>query len=73
MDDDHVEKVHAVIRENHHLTVHEVSEEVGISKKIVFKIGIVGGWSPIGSTWHWLLIGLLYQLRVIMMMDKLVE
>jgi hypothetical protein len=30
-DDDHVEKVHAVIRENRHLTVREVSE-AGISK-----------------------------------------
>jgi hypothetical protein len=31
-DDDHVQKVHAVICENCHLTVCEVSEEVGISK-----------------------------------------
>jgi hypothetical protein len=31
-DDDHVEKVRAVIRENRRLTVREVSEEVGISK-----------------------------------------
>jgi hypothetical protein len=31
-DDDHVEKVHGVICETHHLTVREVSEEVGISK-----------------------------------------
>lgn len=30
-DDDHIGKVHAVISENSHLTVHEVSEEVGIS------------------------------------------
>jgi hypothetical protein len=32
MDDDHVEKVRAVIHENHRLTVREVSEEVGICK-----------------------------------------
>jgi hypothetical protein len=32
MDDDHVEKMHAIISENRRLTVHEVSEEVGISK-----------------------------------------
>jgi hypothetical protein len=31
-DDDHVEKVHAAIRENRRLTVREVSEEVGINK-----------------------------------------
>ena len=30
MDDDHVEKVFALIRQNCHLTVHEVAEEVGI-------------------------------------------
>lgn len=30
--DDHVEKVHAVIRENRRLTVREVSKEVGICK-----------------------------------------
>ena len=29
--DDHVERVHATIRGNHHLTVREVAEEVGIS------------------------------------------
>ena len=34
MDDDHIEKVCAVIRENHCLTVHEVSEEVGICKSV---------------------------------------
>ena len=28
MDDDHVEKALAVIRQNRHLTVHEVAEEV---------------------------------------------
>ena len=32
MDDNHVEKVLAVIRENHHLIVREVAEEVGICK-----------------------------------------
>jgi len=32
MDDDHVEKVLAVICQNHHLTVHEVAEEIGICK-----------------------------------------
>jgi hypothetical protein len=32
MDDDHVEKVGAVIHENCHPTIREVSEEVGISK-----------------------------------------
>ena len=32
MDDDHDEKVLAVIRENHHLIVREVAEEVGICK-----------------------------------------
>jgi DNA-binding transcriptional regulator GbsR (MarR family) len=32
MDDDHVEKVRAVIHENRCLTLCEVSEEVGISK-----------------------------------------
>jgi len=32
MDDDHVEKVLAVIRQNRHLTVREVAEEVGICK-----------------------------------------
>jgi hypothetical protein len=31
-DNDHVEKVHAVIRENRRLTVREVSEEVSITK-----------------------------------------
>jgi len=30
--DDHVEKVHAVIRQNRRLTVREVTEEVGICK-----------------------------------------
>jgi hypothetical protein len=38
MDDDHVEKVRAVIRENRRLTVHEVSEEVGISKSLCHTI-----------------------------------
>jgi hypothetical protein len=33
-DDDHVEKVCAVIRENRRLIVHEVSEEAGISKSL---------------------------------------
>jgi len=33
MDDDHVGKVLAVIRQNHRLTVHEVAEEVGICKR----------------------------------------
>jgi len=32
MDDDHVEKVLAVIHQNRRLTVHEVAEEVGIYK-----------------------------------------
>jgi len=32
MDDDHVEKVPAVSRQNRHLTVHEVVKEVGICK-----------------------------------------
>jgi len=32
MDDDHVEKMLAVIRQNHCLTVREVAEEVGICK-----------------------------------------
>jgi len=32
MDDDHVEKVLAVIHQNRHLTVREVAEEVGICK-----------------------------------------
>ena len=32
MDDDHVEKVVAVIRQNRHLTVREVAEDVGIGK-----------------------------------------
>jgi hypothetical protein len=31
-EDDHVEKARAVIRENRCLTLHEVSEEVGITK-----------------------------------------
>jgi len=30
--DNHIEKVHSVIRENLRLTIHEVSEEVGICK-----------------------------------------
>ena len=33
MGDDHIVKVHAVICENPYLTVHEVSEEVGICKR----------------------------------------
>jgi hypothetical protein len=33
MDDDHVEKVFAVIRQNHRLTIREVAEEVGIYKR----------------------------------------
>ena len=32
MDDDHVEKVHAVIRQNRRLIVREVTKEVGICK-----------------------------------------
>jgi hypothetical protein len=32
-DYDHVEKVHAVIRENRHLTVRKVCEEVGFSER----------------------------------------
>ena len=32
MDNDHVEKVLAVIRQNHRLTVREVAEEAGICK-----------------------------------------
>jgi len=34
MDDDHVEKVLAVIRQNRRLTVREVAEEVGICKSL---------------------------------------
>ena len=34
MDDDHIEKVLAVIRQNRHLTVHEIAEEVGICKSL---------------------------------------
>ena len=34
MDDDHDEKVLAVIRQNRHLTVREVAEEVGIRKNL---------------------------------------
>jgi len=34
MDDDHVEKVLAVIRQNRRLTVREVAEEVGICIKV---------------------------------------
>jgi len=33
MDDNHVEKVLALIHQNHHLTVREVAEEVGICKR----------------------------------------
>ena len=33
MDDDHVEKVLAVIRQNRRLTLHEVAEEEGTSKR----------------------------------------
>jgi hypothetical protein len=47
-DDDHIEKVRAVIRENSRLTVREVSEEVGISK----------------SSWHTILTGKLEIHRV---------
>ena len=32
MDDDHIEKVFVVIRQNRRLTVREVAEEVGICK-----------------------------------------
>jgi hypothetical protein len=32
MDDDHVEKALAVIRQNHCLTVREVAKEVGVCK-----------------------------------------
>jgi len=35
MDDDHVEKVLAVIRENRRLTVREVAAEVGICKSLL--------------------------------------
>jgi len=35
MDDDHVEKVLAVTRQNHRITVCEVAEEVRICKKFV--------------------------------------
>ena len=38
MDDDHVEKVFAVIRQNHRLTIHEVAEEVGICKSSCHQI-----------------------------------
>jgi len=38
MDDDHVEKVLAVIRQNRHLTVREVAEEVGICKSSCHRI-----------------------------------
>jgi len=34
MDDNHVEKVLAVIRQNHRLTVREVAEEAGICKSL---------------------------------------
>jgi len=34
MDDNHVEKVLAVIRQNRHRTVREVAEEVGICKRL---------------------------------------
>jgi len=34
MDDDHMEKVLAVIRQNRCLSVHEVAKEVGISKSL---------------------------------------
>jgi len=35
MDDDHVEKVLAVIRQNGRLTVREVADEVGICKSLL--------------------------------------
>jgi hypothetical protein len=38
MDDNHVEKVNAVIRENRRVTVHEVSEEVGTTKSFCHTI-----------------------------------
>ena len=34
MDNDHVEKVLALIRQNRRLIVHEVAEEVGICKNV---------------------------------------
>ena len=38
MDDDHVEKVLALIRQNRRLTVREVAEEVGICKSSCHQI-----------------------------------
>ena len=38
MDDDHVEKVLTLFRQNHRLTVHEVAEEVGICKSTCHQI-----------------------------------
>ena len=38
MDDDHVEKVLALIRQNRRLTVREVAEEVGICKSLCHQI-----------------------------------
>ena len=38
MDDDHVEKVRAVSRQNHRLTVHEVAKEAGICKSLCRQI-----------------------------------
>jgi hypothetical protein len=38
MDDDYVEKVYAMIRENRHLTVRKVFEEVGITKSLCHTI-----------------------------------
>jgi len=38
MDNDHVEKVLALIRQNHRLTVREVAEEVGICKSSCHQI-----------------------------------
>jgi hypothetical protein len=38
MDNDHAEKARGVICENRHLTVHELSEQVGISKSLCHTI-----------------------------------
>jgi len=38
MDDDHIEKVLALIRQNRRLTVHEVAKEVGICKRSCHQI-----------------------------------
>jgi len=39
MDDDHVEKVFAVIRQNRRLTVREIAEEIGMCKSSCHPFG----------------------------------